>query len=89
VDRELRIIGNGGGNAGLAPLLGAWRMGAVTGGFARLRAAQPPAIICEPSGFDCGRVPGASTHMRGEQQPRGFPGAFSNPAFPVLVLYGQ
>jgi len=52
VDRELRIIGNGRGNAGLAPLLGAWRMGAGTGGFALLRAAQPPAIICEPSGFN-------------------------------------
>jgi hypothetical protein len=45
VDRELPII-NRHGNTGLAPLLGAWRMGAVTGGFAllnlRLVSVNPP-----------------------------------------------
>jgi hypothetical protein len=53
VDRELRIIRNGCANVDLAPLLGAWPLGAVTGGFAMLRDAQPPAIIREPSGFNC------------------------------------
>jgi len=46
VERELRIIRNRRGNVGLAPLLGAWRVGAVTGGFAllnlRLQSVNPP-----------------------------------------------
>jgi hypothetical protein len=45
-DREMRIIRNGRGNVGLAPLLGARCMGVVTGGFAllnlRLLSLNPP-----------------------------------------------
>jgi hypothetical protein len=46
VDCEFHIICDGCGNVGLAPLLGAWHMGAVTGGFAllnlRLVSVNPP-----------------------------------------------
>jgi hypothetical protein len=49
VDCELRIVRNGRGNVGIAPLLGASCMGAVTGGFAvlnlRLLSVNPPGSI--------------------------------------------
>jgi len=52
VDRELPLIRNARGNVGLAPLLGAWSLGAVTGGFAllallnlRLLSVNPPGSI--------------------------------------------
>jgi len=55
VDRELRIIRMAPATLVWHPF---WVPGAcpVTGGFALLRAAQPPAIICEPSGFNRSRA---------------------------------
>jgi hypothetical protein len=69
-------IGNGWGNVGLAPLLGAIHFYSHTGGLHYV----PTSGYCLATLPGC--VPGASPDMRSGQQPAGFQGAFSNAAFP-------